>query len=137
MPVLDPAARAASCLDLYRRLPLFADLGIDSPELAEDSCTQRWAFGPEHMGMNGTLHGGMTCVLADSLAAFVVCMALGIPQMTTTDLQVQYLRPIASPVTATGRLIKGGRTFATVSVELAGPDGQLGALVILKLLLMP
>lgn len=134
-PLPDPDSRIAACLDLYQ-FPLFAALGIDPPQLATEECIQRWAFGPEHQGMNGTMHGGMICVLADSLAAFVVMMAMGIPTMTTTDLQVQYLRPLASPVMATGRLIKGGRTFATVSVEVAGEDGKLGALVILKLLLL-
>jgi len=128
-------AREALCHNLYQRAPLFGALHIDPPVLAEESCSQRWDFGPEHMGMNQTLHGGMITVLADSLAAFVVMMALGRGQMTTTDLQVQYLRPINAPAIATGRLIKGGKTFATVAIEVTEEGREVGALVILKLLL--
>lgn len=128
--------REAFCHDLFQRAPLFSALHIDPPVLAVESCSQRWDFGPEHMGMNQTLHGGMITVLADSLAAFVVMMALGRGQMTTTDLQVQYLRPINAPAIATGRLIKGGQTFATVAVEVAEEGGEIGAFVVLKLLLL-
>lgn len=135
-PPPDLADRIAACESLYRRAPIFAALGIDPPTLAAEECSQRWAFGPEHEGMNLTLHGGMICVLADSLAAFVVTMATGVAQMTTTDLTVQYLRPLQAPVIATGRVIKAGRTFATVQIEVRQPGQEIGALVILKLLLL-
>jgi len=133
---LDQDARIAACHDLYRRAPIFADLGIDPPSLGVESCSQRWSFRAAHEGMNLTLHGGMICVLADSLAAFVVTMNTGIPTMTTTDLTVQYLRAMHAPVIATGRVIKAGRTFAAVSVEVAEEGQAIGALVILKLLLL-
>lgn len=135
-PLTTLAERRAACRDLYHRLPLFAALGIAPPELDEEVCTQRWDFTAPHEGMNGTFHGGMICVLADSLAAFVVTMATGVPLMTTTDLTVQYLRPIRPPAIATGRLIKAGRTFATVQVEVAEAGQPPGALVVLKLLLL-
>lgn len=133
---LDQNARIAACHDLYARAPIFADLGIDPPTLDIESCSLRWMFGPAHEGMNLTLHGGMICVLADSLSAFIVTMATGIPTMTTTDLTVQYLRAMHAPVIATGRVIKAGRTFATVQVEVAEEGRPIGALVILKLLLL-
>ncbi|MEO7995237.1 MAG: PaaI family thioesterase [bacterium] len=129
------AEREAMCHALYEGAGIFALLGIEAPVLDEVECTQRWVIGPEHTGITRTMHGGMVVVLADSLSAFVVMMSMGAGMFTTTDLTVQYLRPMVGAVVAKGRLVKGGRRFATVVVEVSEEGKEIGALVVMKLLL--
>jgi uncharacterized protein (TIGR00369 family) len=79
----------------------------------------------------GTVHGGLACTLADTVAACAVHTTLdaGVAY-TSIDLNVSYLRPITTAsgvLRATGLVTKPGRRVAFASAEIADAAGKLVA----------
>jgi uncharacterized protein (TIGR00369 family) len=68
----------------------------------------------------GVVHGGAVASLIDTAAAFAVVTRLESGErVTTTDLTIHYLRPITSGrLTATARVVRGGRRLFVLSVEV-------------------
>jgi uncharacterized protein (TIGR00369 family) len=76
-------------------------------------------------GIAASLHGGLLTTLADSVAAFAILTLAGPEeQMTTTDLNIRFLAPCLTSVTAKGRIIKFGRTLCPVGVDLFDENGK-------------
>jgi len=67
--------------------------------------------------------------LIDTASAFAVLTQIDINErITTTDLTIHYLRPITSGrMTATARVVRGGRRLFVLSVEVANDAGALVA----------
>ena len=62
--------------------------------------------------------------LADSVAAFAILTMTGNGErITTTDMNIRFLAPCLSDVTAKARVIKLGRTMCPVSVDLYDAEG--------------
>ena len=76
--------------------------------------------------MYETLHGGILTTLADSVACLAVFTLTG-PEETvvTTDINIRFLAPCNTGVTAKARVIKLGRTMCPVWVEITDEDGTL------------
>ena len=68
----------------------------------------------------GVVHGGAVASLIDTAAAFAVATRLESGErVTTTDLTIHYLQPITSGrLTATARIVRGGRRLFVLSVEV-------------------
>ena len=68
----------------------------------------------------GVVHGGAVASLIDTAAAFAVVTKLESGErITTPDLTIHYLRPITSGrLTATARIVRGGRRLFVLSVEV-------------------
>jgi uncharacterized protein (TIGR00369 family) len=66
------------------------------------------------------IHGGAVASLIDTAAAFAVLTKLDIAErVSTTDLTIHYLRPATSGrLTATARIVRGGRRLFVLSVEV-------------------
>ena len=77
----------------------------------------------------GVVHGGAIASLIDTASAFAVLTQIDINErVTTTDLTIHYLRPITSGrMTATARVVRGGRRLFVLSVEVANDAGALVA----------
>ncbi len=67
--------------------------------------------------------------VADSAACFAIFTLTGpgIP-LTTTDMNIRFLAPCLTDVTAKARVIKLGRTLVPVSVDLFDATGKQVAL---------
>ena len=75
-------------------------------------------------GIYESLHGGILMTLADSVAAFAILTMTGDGErITTTDMNIRFLAPCLSDVTAKARIIKLGRTMCPVSVDLYDTGG--------------
>ena len=68
----------------------------------------------------GVVHGGAIASLIDTASAFAVLTQIEVEErVTTTDLTIHYLRPaIAGRISATARIIRGGRRLFVLSVEV-------------------
>jgi uncharacterized protein (TIGR00369 family) len=75
-----------------------------------------------------TVHGGVASTLVDTVGGLVLRPYLDDPldgDIATINLNVNYLRPAAGDLTATGEVIRAGGSVgvATVEVESETPDG--------------
>src|SRR5256714_3779013 len=75
----------------------------------------------------GVVHGGAIASLIDTASAFAVLTQIEINErVTTTDLTIHFLRPATSGrITATARLIRGGRRLFVLSVDVINESGKL------------
>jgi uncharacterized protein (TIGR00369 family) len=63
------------------------------------------------------LHGGVIAALIDLTAHAAVAVRIGRPA-PTVDLRIDYLRPAAGDLMATGKLLRAGRSLARADVEV-------------------
>ena len=66
------------------------------------------------------VHGGAIASLIDTASAFALLTQIEVDErVTTTDLTIHYLRPaIAGRITATARIVRGGRRLFVLSVDV-------------------
>jgi uncharacterized protein (TIGR00369 family) len=113
---------------LHERLnsvPITATLGIEVVELDEGYCETRTPRDLRYDGIFESFHGGLLMTVADTTACWAILTKAG-PQarLTTTDMNIRFLAPCLSDLTAKARLIKFGRTLCPVEVNLFDAAGH-------------
>ncbi|ELK30695.1 acyl-coenzyme A thioesterase 13 [Myotis yumanensis] len=74
----------------------------------------------EHTNKLGTLHGGLTATLVDSISTMaLLCTERALPGVSV-DMNITYMSPakIGEVVVITAQILKQGRTLAFASVDL-------------------
>ncbi|XP_048205276.1 acyl-coenzyme A thioesterase 13 [Perognathus longimembris pacificus] len=74
----------------------------------------------QHTNKFGTLHGGLTATLIDSISTMaLICTERGAPGVSV-DMNITYMSPakIGEEVVITAHILKQGRTLAFASVDL-------------------
>ena len=82
-----------------------------------------------HANPMGTLHGGVLCDIADAAMgmAWAATLAEG-ETFTTLELKINFLRPVwTGRLTATGRVVQGGRTIGLLECDVADDQDRLVA----------
>ena len=76
--------------------------------------------GPQHASPLGTIHGGVLCDLADAAMGMAYASALDEGEsFTTLELKINFLKPVWSgKLTATGQVVKNGRTVGLVDCDV-------------------
>jgi uncharacterized protein (TIGR00369 family) len=107
------------------------ELGITVTRRHKDGVTCRVPLRPELLNSNGVLHGGIIASIADEVAWHAILDQMGERKqpMTTSELKVNYLRPIApaKQMTARGFVLKLGRTLAVTRVDIFDSERRLAA----------
>ena len=87
--------------------------------------------GPQHANPMGTLHGGVLCDVADAAMGVAYAATLGEDEtFTTLELKINFLRPVwTGKLTATGRVVQGGRTVGLVECDIVDDQHRLVARV--------
>ena len=125
--MLEPA-RAEAILRRIRRVPIFETLRMRVDEMDEGVCRGTVPYDRKYDGIFASFHGGLLMTIADSFACFAVMTRTGPDEaMTTTDMNIRFLAPCRSDVTAEARVIKLGRTLCPLSVDLFDAGGVLVA----------
>ena len=125
---LDPQkierARAA-----FASVPYAKFLGLRLGDIHQGQVSIHLDVRDELKHHQGVVHGGAIASLIDTASAFAVLTQIDINErITTTDLTIHYLRPITSGrMTATARVVRGGRRLFVLSVEVANDAGALVA----------
>jgi len=85
--------------------------------------------GPQHANPMGTLHGGVLCDIADAAMGMAYAAALGEGEtFTTLELKINFLKPFRTgKLTATGRVVKAGRTVGLVECDIVDDNDSLVA----------
>ena len=111
-------------LDKVAPIPIVATLGIRIEECDEGSCRAVVPRDPRYDGIFESLHGGILMTIADSIACFAIMTRIGIDEpLTTTDMNIRFLAPCLTDVTAVATVIKLGRTLCPVAVDLFDQAG--------------
>lgn len=82
-----------------------------------------------HANPMGTLHGGILCDIADAAMGMAHASLLDEGEsFTTLELKINYLKPVwNAALTATGKMLKQGKTVCLVECEIMDRDGNLVA----------
>ena len=85
--------------------------------------------GRQHANPMGTLHGGILCDIADAAMGIAYASTLEEGEsFTTLELKINFLKPVwNSKLTATGRLVKRGRTVGMTECDVVDGKGSLVA----------
>lgn len=76
---------------------------------------------------NDSMHGGVTASLLDTASGFALRSTLG-PEtsLSTTDLNVRYVRPATADLRAEAHVVRAGRSVGVTDCEVTSvaPDGE-------------
>lgn len=105
-------------------IPIFKTLRLHVDNIGEGLATLTAPYDSSYDGIFNSFHGGLLMTLADTAASVaVLSLAGGNAAITTTDMNIRFLAPCRSDVTAKAKIIKFGRTLCPVSVELRDAQG--------------
>ena len=123
---LDPA-RLARAREAFASVPYARLLGLELGEVRRGQATIQLIVRDDLKQYQGVVHGGAVASLIDTAAAFAVVTELEAGErVTTTDLTIHYLRPVSSGrLSATARIVRGGRRLFVLSVEVMNDQQAL------------
>jgi uncharacterized protein (TIGR00369 family) len=103
-----------------------------------DGVTVECALGSELMNGAGILHGGVIATIADEAAWHGLIHAYKAKRpMTTTELKVNYLRPIVGKkMTARAYVLRAGKTLGVTRVDLFDSRRRLSAIGVVTYMLL-
>jgi uncharacterized protein (TIGR00369 family) len=110
--------------------PIARTLGIELVSLAPGEAVARLDVDLARLANPmGTLHGGALCDLTDLAMGVVYSSGLQPDEsFTTVELTINFLRPVlGGTVTATARLVHGGRSLGMVECDVTDERGRLVA----------
>jgi uncharacterized protein (TIGR00369 family) len=113
----------------FAKVPYAQLIGLELGELKSGEATLYLNVRDELKQNQGVMHGGAVASLIDTASAFAVVTRLEANErVTTTDLTIHYLRPILSGrLTATARVVRGGRRLFVLSVDVTNDQQKLVA----------
>ena len=120
---MDKAFKQA-IMDRIQQIPIFETMRLHIEEFDKGMCRARAPYRKKYDGVFDSLHGGILMTIADSIACFAIMTQTGPDEhLTTTDMNIRFLSPCYSDVTAIARVIKLGRTLCPVGVDLYDAEG--------------
>lgn len=104
-------------------------LGLTVTRKHNDGVTCRLKLHPGLYNSEGAIHGGVLASVADEVAWHAILHQAGEPvRMTTTELKVNYLRPVVGKqLTARGIVLKLGRFLMVTRIEIHDERRRLAA----------
>ena len=125
--MLNPEIERA-ILERIKRIPIVETLDMRVDEFDQGLCKVTVPYEPKYDGVFESWHGGLLITVADSTACFAIMTQTEPDEvLTTTDMNIRFLAPCLSDVTAVAKVIKLGRTLCPVSVDLSDRNGILVA----------
>jgi len=116
--------QGTAILDRVQKIPIFHTLRMRVDELGEGFCRATVPYDRKFDGVFDSFHGGLLMTVADSVACFAVMTMTGPDEpMTTTDMNIRFLAPCRSDLTAEARVIKLGRTLCPLAIDLFDAAG--------------
>lgn len=101
---------------------MWSTLGMRLVEVEHGCVVVEVVPGPRHANGNDIAHGGLVAAMADSATGAAVSTTLDAGwRISTVDLQVDYLRPVAlghGTLRATGTVTQRGRRLAHADAEV-------------------
>jgi uncharacterized protein (TIGR00369 family) len=119
-------------------MPFENNLKLHVAERHADGVTVHFPLSPEFLNSQGVLHGGITATIADEAAWHAIEHHFGAPTpCTTTELKVNYLRPIiGDQAIARAYLVRAGKTLCVSRIDIFDGKNQLAAIAIVTYMLL-
>jgi uncharacterized protein (TIGR00369 family) len=119
-------------------MPFNKLIGIRVLRIHSDGVTLQCAMREELKNVAGMMHGGVAATLADAAVGIALASHFGGRRpCTTTDLKINYLRPIAhGKLTARSRLVRIGKKLCVGRVDMTDAQKKLAAVAIVTYLLL-
>jgi acyl-CoA thioesterase len=116
-------------LESGNRIPLLKTLGIRLAEIGESHAVMEVEVSDIHRNYFGGAHGGLIATLVDTVAFFARPLLPSGLEVTTTQLNVTFVRPAAVGDRLASRceLVHLGRRTASLTVRVTRGDGALVA----------
>lgn len=111
-------------LDRVKHIPIVETLRIRIDEFGRGWCRATVPYERRYDGIFQSFHGGLLMTVADSIACFAIMTHTGPDEpLTTTDMNIRFLAPCRTDVTAVAEVIKLGKTLCPVDVDLFDAEG--------------
>jgi uncharacterized protein (TIGR00369 family) len=121
---MDPKLTHA-LLARINRIPIVATIGLEILVFGDGFCESRAPRYSKYDGVFESFHGGLLMTIADSTACFAILTRTGPDtKLTTTDMNIRFLAPCLTAVTAKAKVVKFGRTLCPVAVDLYDQQEQ-------------
>jgi len=119
-------------------MPFENHLKLSVAERHADGVTVHFPIVPEFLNTEGVLHGGIIATIADEAAWHAIENHFGKrTNCTTTELKVNYLRPIlGEKAVARAYLVRAGKTLCVSRVDIMDDANQLAAIAIVTYMLL-
>ncbi len=104
-----------------------------------DGVTLHFPLSSEHLNTSGVLHGGVTASMADEAAwhAIETHFGYGVRKSTTTELKVNYLRPVVGKkAVARAYMVRAGKTLCVLRVDIFDEKKNLAAIATVTYMLL-
>jgi uncharacterized protein (TIGR00369 family) len=112
-------------LSRIKKIPIVDTLHIEIISLSDGYCETKVPRKSGYDGVFESFHGGLLMTVADSTACFAIFTKTGPDvRLTTTDMNIRFLAPCLSDVTAKAKVIKAGRTLCPAAVDLFDSEGR-------------
>lgn len=124
-----PEAEHTAIKARLRTIPIFETLNYRCERIGKGEAVFTFPYEKQWGGIFESFHGGMMMTLADSAASVAVLSLAGADAITTTtDMNIRFLAPCLTDLTAHAKVIKFGATLCPVSVDLRDANGTLVAI---------
>lgn len=119
-------------------MPFNKLIGLRVARLHRDGVTIECGMRDELKNVAGMMHGGVAATLADAAVGIALARHFGGRRpCTTTDLKINYLRPIAhGKISARSHLVRIGKNLCVGRVDLSDAQRKLAAVAIVTYLLL-
>lgn len=115
---LEPALED-SIRERVLKIPIMETLNISIEKMGEGFCSIKVPYKQKYDGIFECFHGGLLMTAADTVACFSVMTITGAQQMmSTTDMNIRFLAPCTTDLTAEAKIIKVGKTLCPVEINL-------------------
>lgn len=123
---------------MSEKMPFNKLVGLRIIRGHSDGVTIECAMRDELKNLAGVLHGGVAATLADAAVGIALAHHFkGRRPCTTTDLKINYLRPIErGKVTARSHLVRIGKKLCVGRVDLSDSQRKLAAVAVVTYLLL-
>jgi len=124
MHKLEPAT-----METGNAIPLLRTLDIRLAEIGDDYAVMEVTVDERHRNYFGGAHGGLIATLVDTVSFFPRPLLPSGKLCTTTNLNINYVRPaiVGDTLTARAELIHMGRRMASIGVTVKNQKGKLVA----------
>jgi uncharacterized protein (TIGR00369 family) len=118
---------------------LFAWLGLEIEAIEHGRVVLRVPYDEKFTnlvpGSEANVHGGVAATLVDSASGFALRSTFDEPEraaLTTTDLNVSYLRPATDDLTVEAEVVRAGGSMGVTdaTVSSVAPDGEEKAVAV-------
>ncbi|MDD2853717.1 MAG: PaaI family thioesterase [Desulfuromonadaceae bacterium] len=116
-------------IESVNAISMLKTLNIKLKEIGDTFAVMEVVVSDIHKNYFGGAHGGLIATLADTVSFFPKPLLPSGKNCTTTNLNVNFVRPATAGETLTARsvLTHMGRRMATLNVEIKNGEGKLVA----------